>query len=291
MTPIQPSLPGIKISSSIDILSRNTKIAQLIWAPSGFGKTTLAGSLDLLTQKYDGKRTLYIAVESAEGGGAATIRKLGVPLYVPKDYSDLFKTLGYLRNDKSIGGVVVDSATELYKQHIKPATLKYPSRENVATRAAGVLTRSDYQVAGELTSQTFRQLMLLTTHENPEYRKHLIVTATDQVKLDPDNDDKVIWFGPDLPGRMSREAVQMFQQVSTIEVRAEVVNGKRQTRRYLVSTTDGILSVKDRFDILPQAIPLKKIGSEEGEDMLSIYEKYWLPAIPPAVPTLVPANG
>lgn len=274
-----PAIPGIKIQSSTDILSEHTKIAQLIWAPSGFGKTTLAGSLDALTQKYDNKRTLYIAVESAEGGGAATIRKVGVPLYVPKDYSDLYKTLGHLRNDKGFGGVVLDSATELYKQHIKPATLKYPSRENVATRAAGVLTRSDYQVAGELTSQVFRQLMLLTTHDDPAYRKHLIVTATDQVKLDEDT-DRMIWAGPDLPGRMSREAVQMFQQVSTIEVRAEVLNGKRQTRRFLVSTTDGVLSVKDRFDILPQSIALRKDPTDPtGDDMLTIWEKYWLPAI------------
>ena len=275
----QPSIAGVKVTSSADILSKNTKLAWLIWAASGFGKTTLAGSLDALTQKYDGKRTLYIAVESAEGGGAATIRKLGVPLYVPKDYSDLFKTLGYLRNDKSVGGVVLDSATELYKQHIKPATLKYPCRENIATRAAGVLTRSDYQVAGELTSQTFRQLMLLTTHEDPAYRKHLIVTATDQLKTDPDNDDKVIWMGPDLPGRMSREAVQMFQQVSTVEVKAEVINGKRIPRRYLVSSTDGIMAVKDRFDILPQGIPLRKNPEDTGEDLLTIYEKYWMPAI------------
>lgn len=273
-----PNLPNVKIQSSTDILSKNTKLAWLIWAPSGFGKTTLAGSLDALTQKYDSKRTLYIAVETAEGGGAATIRKLGVPLYVPKDYSDLFKTLGYLRNDKSIGGVVLDSATEGYKTHIKPATLKYPSRENVASRAAGVLTRSDYQVAGELTSQTFRQLMLLTTHEDPAYRKHLIVTATDQTKIDDDT-DRVIWAGPDLPGRMSREAVQMFQQVSTIEVRAEVIGGKRITKRYLVSSTDGIISVKDRFDILPQAIPLRKNPEDSGEDLLTIWEHYWLPAI------------
>lgn len=255
-------------------------MALLLWAPSGFGKTTLAGSLDALTQKYDGKRTLYIAVETAEGGGAATIRKLGVPLYVPKDYSDLFKTLGYLRNDKSIGGVVLDSSTELYKTHIKPATLKYPSRENVPTRAAGVLTRSDYQVAGELTSQTFRQLMLLTTHEDPSYRKHLVVTATDQQKFDDDT-ERLIWAGPDLPGRMSREAVQMFQQVSTIEIKAEVIGGKRTTRRFLVSSTDGVLSVKDRFDILPQSIPLRKeAGDSSGEDLETIWAKFWLPAIP-----------
>ena len=238
----------------------------------------MAGSLDALTQKYDSKRTLYIAVESAEGGGAATIRKLGVPLYVPKDHSDLLKTIGYLRNDKSVGGVVLDSASELFKQHIKPTTLKYPSRENSPTRAAGVLTRGDYQVAGELVSQVFRQLMLLTTHEDPSYRKHLVITATDQTKLDDDT-GRMVYAGPDLPGRMSREAVQMFQQVSTIEVRAEVVGGKRQTRRFLVSGTDGVVSVKDRLDILPQAIPLRKIGDSDGEDLVTIWEKYWLPAV------------
>lgn len=248
----------------------------LIWAPSGFGKTKIAGSLDRLTRECEGKRTLYIPVESAEGGGAATIRNSDVPIFVPKDYTDLHKTLGYIKNNKEYGGVVLDSASELVKQHIKPAALKYPCRENVATRSVGVPTRSDYQVMGEMTSQIFRQLMLLTTNENPEYRKHLIITATDQAR---EEDDKLIWQGPDLPGRMSREAVQMFQVVGTIDIKAENVGGKRTVNRYLTTGTDGIKALKDRFEVMPPSVLLRKDTEDKngGMDLCDIWKTYWLP--------------
>lgn len=278
---IQPHLPGVKIIDSSHLLNPASKMAHLIWAPAGYGKTWLAGSLDAMVQKYEGKRVLYIAVEASDGGGAATIRKLGIPLFVPTDLSDFTKTVGYLRNDKSVGGVVLDSSTELYKQHVKPATLKYPSRENNATRAAGVFDRGDYQVAGELTSQILRQLMLMTVHKDPAYRKHLVVTAADYSRENQDT-HRVEWEGPDLPGRMSREAVQLFQQVSTIVIRPAVVDGKRIIRRYLVSTADGVVAVKDRLEILPSEILLRKNPTDEGDDLCSIWEKYWLPNIPRA---------
>lgn len=241
------------------------------------GKTCLAGSLDRLTQKFEGKRVLYIPVEASEGGGAVSIRKLNIPMYIPKDLSDLTKVLGTIKNDKSFGGVVLDSATEMVKQHIKPAALKYPPRENIATRGAGVPTRSDYQVMGELTSQIFRQLLLLTTHEKPEYRKHVIVTATDK---SIEEDEKVIWRGPDLPGRMASEAVAMFQISATLRAKAEVVGGKRSIARFLLTSTDGVEALKDRFELFPPEVKIaKNFGQDEGEDLASLWEKYWLPAM------------
>lgn len=273
-----PQISGINIRSSNEILSKHTKLACLFWAPSGFGKTNLAGSLDRLTRECEGKRTLYIPVESAEGGGAATIRKLDVPMFVPKDYTDLHKTLGYIKNSKEYGGVVLDSASEFVKQHVKPAALKYPCRENVATRAVGVPTRSDYQVMGEMTSQIFRQLMLLTTNENPEYRKHLIITAADQSR---EEDERLVWMGPDLPGRMSREAVQMFQVVGTINIKGEQVAGKRVANRYLTCTADGVKALKDRFEVMPSEILLRKNLDDQngGLDLCDIWQKYWIPAM------------
>lgn len=271
-----PNIPGLTVTNSGNLLGPDTKIAQLIWAPAGYGKTYLAGQLDALTQKYGMKRSLIIAVEQGEGGGAATLRKSNVPLYSPKDYNDLFKTLGTLRNDKAYGGIVLDSASELVKQYVRPTALKYPCRENVPTRAAGVPTRSDYQVMGELTSQIFRQLMGFTTHENPEYRKHLIITAADQTR---EEDERITWVGPDLPGRMSREAVQMFQQVGTITIKAEVVKGTRTNARFLTFAPDGVKALKDRYDIFPQEIRLSGPNSPEGETLVSIYEKYWLQSV------------
>lgn len=270
-----PSIPGVRITSTEDILRPDTRLCQLIWGPSGYGKTNFAGGLDALTQKYEGKRTLYIAVEAGEGGGAATIRHLSIPMYVPKDYTDMYRVLGLLRNDKSIGGIVFDSATEFNQAYIKPAALKYPCRENVATRGVGVPTRSDFQTMGEMMSGVLRLLMGMTTHEDPNYRKHLIVTAADMVR---EEDDKVTYVGPALPGRMAKEATQMFNQVGEMFIRPQVVGGKRENLRYLNFDTDGVRAKKDRYKIYPGDMQLKQFAdSPTGEDVLSMFEKYWKP--------------
>jgi len=274
-----PVIPGMNIQSSGKIVSANTKLAMLLWAASGMGKTSLAGSLDRLTQKFDGRRVLYIPVEASEGGGAVTIRKLNIPMFYPKDLSDLNKALGSLRNDKSFAGIVLDSASEVVKQHVKPAALRYPAKDNTPTRSAGVPTRSDYQVMGELTSQIFRQLIAMTVHEKPEYRKHIIVTATEKSIEDQDS-GRVTWKGPDLPGAMAREAVAMFQICGTIQAKSEVVAGKRSVGRYLVTGTDGVEALKDRFELFPQETKICRAwGQGEGEDLCSLWEKYWMPAM------------
>jgi AAA domain len=271
------NIPGLKIYGSKEILGPDSKLAMLLWAPSGYGKTKLASTLDRLTQKYNNKRTLLIAVEPSEGGGAATIRKLDIPMMVPKDLSEINKALGTLRNDKTFGGIILDSGTETVKQHVKPVALKYPPKENFATRAIGVPTRSDYQVIGELTSEIFRQLMLMTTHENLEYRKHLIITATDKSEED---DDKIVWRGPDLMGRMAKEAVSIFQLTATIELKSQVVNGKRNVGRYLITSGDGVRAIKDRYEVFPPEIKLRKnLEDPEGMDLCDIWEKYWLPEV------------
>lgn len=247
----------------------------MIWGPAGYGKTELSGGLDALTQSTLGKRTLYIAVEEGEGGGAVTLRHRDIPMFVPKDYKDLYKVLGLLRNDKSYGGVVLDSASECAKKHVKKDALAYPCRENTATRSVGVATRSDYQVMGELMSQVLRAAIGLTTHPDPSYRKHLIVTATDKTR---EEDERVVYIGPDLPGRMATESVQMFQQVFAMEIAPTLVDGKRTNVRYLVTANDGVKAMKDRYKILPERIRLKSSPADPlGEDILSLWEKYYVP--------------
>lgn len=269
-----PTLNGVSINSSRRILSKDSKLCLLVWAPSGYGKTKLAGSLDALTQKYDGKRTLFVTVEEGEGGGAATLRNLDVPIVVPKDYNDAYRIMGLIRNDKSIGGVAFDSGSEFAKKHVKNAALKYPARENVATRQAGIPTRSDYQTMGELMSQVLRMLISYTTHEDPAYRKHVIVTAADMTR---EEDEKVVYVGPDLPGRMGREAVQMFQQAGTIGIKPQLVDGKRVLQRSLTFQGDGVKALKDRFDILPAEMQLRASPDQPGEDLLTMWEKYYIP--------------
>lgn len=274
-----PSIPGIVIRSSKDILNPASKLAQLIWSPSGYGKTTLAGGLDELTQKYEGKRTLYIALEASDGGGAATIRKLDVPLWEPTDWNDLYRGVGALRNDKTIGGIVIDSATELMQGIVKPNAMKYPSRDNTATRSAGVPEQGDYQVMAELCSQLFRMLLGMTKHPQVEYRKHLIITAADNSKTENRKSDKVVWIGPALPGRMAKESVQMFQQVGTLRVKTQVVDGKRVNKRFLTFQGDGIEALKDRYEIYPEEVEIRKVGGTSGETLCSMYEKFWLPQV------------
>jgi AAA domain len=275
-----PPLGEFKPQSSKDILSKDSVLAWLIWAPSGYGKTALSGQLNDLTLKFLNKPTLYIPLEASEGGGAATIRERDVPTVIPNNFSEMDKLTRLLYNDKSYGGVVVDSASELAKTIVKPAALQYPCRENTPTRALGVATRSDYQVMGELMGQLLRQLMKLTTHPDPSMRKHLIVTAAEQAR---EEDDKITWIGPDLPGRMSREAVQMFQQVGTIVIKPEVQQGKRTNVRVLNFSTDGVKQLKDRYKIFPTEMKLRNTdlppAEGTGEDLVSIYEKYWLGAI------------
>ena len=276
------SLPNnIRIRSSRDTVGPDSRLEMFIWAASGNGKTRLAGSLHRLTTKYLGKPTLYIAVESGEGGGAVTIRDMDVPLYQPKDLTELKATLSALKNDKQFGGVVIDSATEMVKQYIKPVALKFPPRERsvtiLAPREAGVPSMSDYGSMGELTRQVFQDLLNISSNPNPELKKHVIVTALDKQKNDEEG--RVSFWGPSLPGAMAGEAAGMFQIVGTIELKTQVVNGRRIVGRYLNTKPDGAKLLKDRFGIFPAEVLLKDPITNEGLDLCDIWEQFWLPEI------------
>ena len=277
-------IPGVTITSSKDILDAQTKLAMLLWASGGKGKTRLAGQLHHLTQKHDGKPTLYIPLEEGEGGGAATIRKLGIPMWENiKDYSSLISGLGAIRQDKQLGGVVLDSGTFMVHKLVKPEALKYPGRDKGApgmTRAAGVPTRSDYQVMGELSRTVLQQLLNMSAAPDPAQRKHIIVTAGDRMREDQETGALLYW-GPDFPGAMADGAVQMFQLTATIEIKSAVVEGKRQTGRYLVTSSPvGAKAVKDRFEVFPAEIqiagPDPSLG---GLTLCEMWERYWLPAV------------
>jgi len=272
------TIPGLEISSTKDILSKDTRLAMLIWARSGMGKTKLAGSLHKLTMKYLGKPTLYIAVEAGEGGGAVTIRDMDIPLWVPKDLNEINKGLAALRNDKQFGGVVLDSSSEMVKQFVTPTALKYPCRENPATRSAGIPTRSDYQVMGELTRQVFQQLMNMSAMKDPEYKKHIVVTARE--KFSTDDTGKITFWGPDLPGAIAGDASGMFQVSTSIEIKEKVVNGTRSSIRNLVTFTNGPKSLKDRFRVFPSEIQLRSDNEDTvGMDLADMWERYWVPVM------------
>ncbi len=275
------TLAGMKFTNTSQIISPDTKLAMLIWAASGKGKTKLAGSLNKLTTKFNGKPSLYIAVESGEGGGAATLRKTKQPLFVPNSMEELDKVLAALRMDQTFGGVVLDSATEVVKKFVKTKALAYPGRDKGPVqsqlRIAGVPGRSDYQVMGELTRQIFQSLLNMSAMEDPRYKKHVIVTATDKTI---ENDLGVKTFiGPDLPGAMAGTAAAMFQIAATIELKTSVVNGQRITNRFLITNPTGVEALKDRFDIFPKDGTQLKSSDEDsvGLDLCDMWEKYWQP--------------
>lgn len=279
-------LGRFKVGSTADIIGPNTKMSTLLWAPSGTGKTRLAGTLDAMTQKFCGKPTLCIATEAGEGGGAVTNSNLKIPLIVPRDHNELVEILTSLRTDRQFGGVIFDNATEAAKRYAQPYALAFPSREKKATRTVGVPERSDYQTMGEIVRQYFQALINLTTDPNPELRKHLIIVAADKIR--EDDDHNIIYWGPDLPGAMAAAASQMMQTVVNLslkrEVRADPTNPKvtvARNRRYLNSAAEGAKVLKDRFKLLPPSLKIRDFDDpqSDGEDLCSIWTNYWQPAI------------
>jgi hypothetical protein len=277
---LEASLKGFNLGNTAKILGPDTKLAMLVWSGGGMGKTTLAGGLDELTQRFGGQRTLYVPIEAGEGGGAITLQDKDIPYFIPKDLGELMRLLAALRSEKSIGGVVLDSGTEVVSRFVKPVALKYPCREKslvvTGPRQEGVPTQSDYQVMGELTRQVCNELINLSTNPDPALKKHIIMTALDQRRT---NDaGEVTFWGPALPGAMATAAVGMFQIVANIEIRTRVVEGKRVSQRYLTTSAEGCKSVKDRFRVFPSEIPIaSREGDASGLTLTGMWEKYWIP--------------
>jgi|WetSurMetagenome_2_1015567.scaffolds.fasta_scaffold52466_3 hypothetical protein len=269
------NLGGIPVRNTATLVTPDTRMCVLCYAPSGFGKTTLGATLDKLTKEFMQKPTLIVAVEAGEGGGTSSIQEFGVDFVMPADLNDVEKILAALATDTTYGGVVMDSSTELVKRFIQPYALKFPSREKVPTRTAGVPERSDYQTMGEKARQIFNRLINLTTVADPRVRKHLLVTALEQDKTDERG--ALTSIQPALPGAMAGTATAMFQTVLGISIKPKVIpdpdnpgKTKRINERVLISDGDGVRHSKDRMKLFPN-------GCEP--DLAEIYRKYWLPKI------------
>lgn len=269
------SIAGLPVRNTSKLITADTKLCVLCFAPSGFGKTTLGATLDRLTKKFVSKPSLFIAVEAGEGGGTMALEGLGIEYVTPQSLNELEKVLAFLTTDKNYGGVVVDSASELIKRFIQPYALTFPSRERTETRKAGVPERSDYQIMGEKARQYFNQIINLTTLANLDCRKHLFVTALEKDKMDDKNN--IVSIRPDLPGQMADAATAMFQTVLSIGIKPMVEPDpakpgatRRVNTRVLLTDGDGVRQVKDRTKLFPY-------GCEP--DLAVIYEKYWLPKI------------
>jgi hypothetical protein len=280
-TPLPPppaaasrSLGGVGVRNTGKLMTPDTMLCLMVYAPAKFGKTTFASSLDRMTKRFMGKPSLVIGVEVGEGGGAMSIQDAQVDFVTPTTYDEYTKILGALQTDKHYGGVILDSSTEYVNRFLKPFALKFPSRENVATRSAGVPERSDYQTMGEKARTDFTELIRLTVNPNKDIRKHIIVTALQKEKTTPQGE--VVSIYPDLPGAMSGASVAMFNTVGYIIIRQrndkDPSSGKviRVSDRFLVTQGDGVRVAGDRTKAFPPEAPL---------DMEVLWERYWLPRI------------
>jgi AAA domain-containing protein len=274
-------IAGIKIHNTADLFNEATKICALVYSPPGVGKTTFAATLDKLTKRIYGKPTLFIAIEAGEGGGTASIQSAGVDYVVPEDRNQLDKLLATLQSDTHYAGVVFDSATEGVKRYIQPFALSMENvKEKSPLRTLGVPGRSDYQTMGEMMRSVSQKLINLTTKNKNDgtpdlnIRKHLIMTALQRVKTEG---EEVVGIGPDLPGAMMTTSTAMFQQVFALKIKQIVERDAndpkkavRKTQRVVVTESDGLMILKDRFNVFPK---------EFEPDLDAAWEKYWVPKL------------
>lgn len=281
---------GLPIQNTSNLVNENTRICMLCYQAAKYGKTTLAASLDTLTQYLMDKKTLFIPIEVGEGGGTMSIQDYGVDYIVPRSMSELDKLIATLAHDATYGGVVLDSASEYIHRFLKPYALKFnfPGANNYPTRALGVPARSDYQTMGEESRNFFNRLVGLTTTINPKtnlpddtLRKHVFVTALIREKTD--NDGNLLRIGPDLPGAMMDAATAMFQTVATIDIAGKVVpdpaNPKRTTRIYerlLRTKGRGKEILGDRTRCFPSTFNLTN-DDNTPKGLLELWKEYWEP--------------
>lgn len=275
-----PSIAGMVVRSTKDLINENTKFCLLCYAHAKRGKTTFGRTLDDFTKKYHGKPTLFIALEAAEGGGTMSIQDFDVEYITPTNLTQFNQIIAQLQGDTRYGGVVVDSATEYVTRFLKPYALAFPYLKGSApaTRLAGVPEQGDYQTMGEQARIDFNKLIGLTTHPDLRIRKHLLVTALQKEKLTRDGKELVA-VRPDLPGAMADVATSMFQTVATIELQTKVVpdpkkpgSTTRVTSRMIVTdaTEENKYVVGDRTKLIPSGAPA---------NIVEIYENYWIPKL------------
>ena len=266
-------IAGITIRTSGALATDPTlKFCGLIIGPPKVGKTTFLMSLAQAIEKHEGKPSLIIACEPADGGGLLSIASGNIPFVQPTTLDELKTILSALQSDRTFGGVFLDNAGELVSCLMKPVAMSLPSRENQASRSvAGVPERSDYQTMGELFRRdVLLPLLNLSKHKDPQVRKHVVITTLPKDKTDKTG--ALLKILPDLPGAMALSVQALVQFVGGIEMMADkqMVDGKLVVtkERFLVSERDAYHDYADRYNVFPPKCPT---------DMVAFWEKHWLP--------------
>lgn len=246
----------------------------MIYAHPKTGKTTMLATLHQWCMKEYGKPLLVIAFEATDGGGVSAIQEADVPYVQPANLKEAEGLLRALQTDQNYAAVALDNLSDLVKNIVQPYALTFPSRENVATRSAGVPERSDYQTIGEKT-RTILNLAIALTKTDIKYRKHIIVNALREEKRDNSGNLEVV--GPDLPGALAKSGPALFELLATIEVGVKLIpsidNPKQMTRQKFykfITSADGVKLLGDRYNVFP---------SDSVADWNILMEEYWKPKV------------
>lgn len=266
------TIAGLPVKRTKDIINSDTKICTMVYAPPKSGKTTMGATMHQYCLETYNKPALFIACEPSDGGGVSAIQNWDAPFVQPNDLTTFEATLRYLQTDTEFAAVICDNFSDVVKNTVQPFALKYPSREGIPTRAAGVPERSDYQTIGEKSRQLLN-LMIALTKIDPKYRKHLIVNTLREEKKD--NAGNIIGIGPDLPGALAQAGPAVFELVATIEVKTRPVpspdNPKQmmlQKQYTFVTSADGVKLAGDRYNVFPANGPA---------DWGVLMREYWEP--------------
>jgi hypothetical protein len=272
------NIGSVEIKNTADLLGPWTRLCACMWAKPKYGKTRWASQLDKVTRRWYNGKTLFIAVEAADGGGTMSIRAEGVDYVEPKSWNDFTGIVSALQTDSTYTGVVLDNASDLVKRFIQPEALKLPYDKGAAppNRIKGVPAQGDYQTMGEMLRTELNKLVNLTKKDTPDkIRKHLIVTALEYEKSTRDG-KTTLSIGPALPGQMADTASAMFQTMLTVEIEPRVVPNPvdqkstiRKYERVIVSAADGVKILGDRTGIFPDRGPF---------DLTEVFERFWIPA-------------
>ena len=270
-----PMLGGLAVRRTKDIVNPQTRLCCLTYAPPKTGKTQMCATFHNWCMEEYGKPGLYIAFESADGGGVSTVQEYDIPFVQPTDLKSAEAVFRALLTDQTYAAVFVDNLTDMVKNIVQPYALSFPSREHIPTRASGVPERSDYQTMGEKTRTLINMMIALTKTPDPKFRKHLIVNALRTEKRDSNNN--LEYIGPDLPGALRETGSAPFELVAAIEIKTRVVADpvdatKKVRQRFytFVTQSDGVKIAGDRYKVFPIDGPA---------DWQVLMNDYWKPKV------------
>jgi hypothetical protein len=198
----------IKCTNSLE----NHFIHCLITAPSGFGKTRLASTLDL-------KKTLIVSLES----GLLSLRKHKINYVEVKSFKQLISMLPEIEASE-YENIYFDSLSEIASLFVEEAERKFPdpAQSFPLWKYYNKLMERFIRLTRDMKKNTFYTSLLKTVQNDTGQRFHY----------------------PDIPGSIATKLPAYFDYVFTILI-------NKKGRQLLTSSLDGYIC-KDRSGVLEQ---------------------------------------